>query len=146
MPLPVVGPAEHQDLALAASRQQEEPDHGDLLGLTCPHGADSVAGQAAYLVVGQEARPPLAAVAPDAPAGVGALRPKTHGFRLAHDDGEHRHGSVRRDRRRAERSEPVPDIPPIDVVDPRGPRNGAGSGFSDSTGSPPAFAGFQTPA
>ena len=31
MPLAVVGPAERQDLALAASREQEEPDDGDLL-------------------------------------------------------------------------------------------------------------------
>ena len=31
MPLPVVGPAQRQDLALAAPRQQEEPDNGDLL-------------------------------------------------------------------------------------------------------------------
>ena len=117
MPLAVGGPAERQDLALAATRQQEEPDHGDLpWRRVCMFR--QCCGQAEYLVVGQEARPPLAAVAPDAPAGVGALRPKTHGFRFPHDDGEHRHGPVGGDRRRPKGSEPVPDIPPVDVVDP----------------------------
>ena len=46
-----------------------------------------------------------------------ALRPKTHGFRLPHDDGEHRHGPVGGDRRRAQRGEPVPNIPPVNVGD-----------------------------
>ena len=88
--LAVVGPAERQDLALAASRQQEEPDDGDLLRTPICVGRQS-RGQAAYLLVGQEARASLAAVASDAQAGVGALGPKTHGFRLPQDDGEHRH-------------------------------------------------------
>ena len=116
MPLPVVGPAERQDLALAASGQQEEPDHGDL-----PWRAIRMRrqprGQPAHLAVRQEARAPLAAVAPDAQAGVGALGPKTHGFRLPQDDGEHRHGAVGGDRGRAQRCEPVPDVPPVDVGD-----------------------------
>ena len=41
--LAVVGPAERQDLALAASRQQEKPDNGDLLGREVPAWADSLA-------------------------------------------------------------------------------------------------------
>ena len=90
MPLAVVVPAERQDLALAAPRQQEEADHGDLLrGSLCM--CRQSCRQVAYLLVRQKARAPLAAVASDAQAGVGALGPKTHGFRLPHDDGEHRH-------------------------------------------------------
>ena len=114
--LAVVGPAECQDLALAASRQQEEPDDGDLLRTPICVGRQS-RGQAAYLLVGQEARASLAAVASDAQAGVGALGPKTHGFRLPQDDGEHRHGAVGGDRGRAQRCEPVPDVPAVDVGD-----------------------------
>ena len=49
--LAVVGPAERQDLALAASRQQEEPDDGDLLRTPICVGRQS-RGQAAYLLVG----------------------------------------------------------------------------------------------
>ena len=41
--LAVVGPAERQDLALAASRQQEKSDNGDLLGREVPAWADSLA-------------------------------------------------------------------------------------------------------
>ena len=114
--LAVVGPAERQYLALAASRQQEEPDDGDLLRTPICVGRQS-RGQAAYLLVGQEARSSLAAVASDSQAGVGALGPKTHGFRLPQDDGEHRHGPVGGDRGRAQRCEPVPNIPPVDVGD-----------------------------
>ena len=73
--------------------------------------------QTAHLLVRQETRSPLAAIAPDAQAGVGALRAKAHGFGLPHDDGEHRHGPVGGDWGRAERGEPVADIPPIDVGD-----------------------------
>ena len=69
------------------------------------------------LLVRQKARAPLAAMAPDAKAGVGALRPKAHGFRLPHDDGEHRHGPVGGDRGRAQRCEPVPDVSAVDVGD-----------------------------
>ena len=72
-------------------------------------------GQAANLVVGQEVLPPFPAIAPDAPAGVGALGTKAHRFRLPHDDGEHRHGAIGRDRGSAERGEPVADLPAVDV-------------------------------
>ena len=72
-------------------------------------------GQAADLVVGQEALPPFPAIAPDAPAGVGALGTKAHRFRLSHDDGEHRHGAIGRDRGGAERGEPVADLPAVDI-------------------------------
>ena len=116
MTLAVVGPAERQDLALAASRQQEEPDDGDLLRTPICVGRE-YRGQAAHLVVGQEARAALAAIAPDAQAGVGALRPKAHGFRLPHDDGEHRHGPVGGNRRGAQRGEPVADIAAVDAGD-----------------------------
>ena len=116
MPLAVVGPTERQDLALAASGQQEEPDHGDLPGRGVRMRRQP-RRQAAYLLVRQKARAPLAAIAPDAQAGVGALRPEAHGFRLPHDDGEHRHGPIGSDRRRAQRGEPVADIPPVDVSD-----------------------------
>ena len=114
--LAVVGPAEGQDLALAASREQEEPDHGDL-PVRRVHMGREYRGQAAHLVVGQEARAALAAVAADAEAGVGALRSKAHGFRLPHDDGEHRHGPVGGNRRGAQRGEPVADIALVDVGD-----------------------------
>ena len=73
--------------------------------------------QAPELVVGQEALPPFPAIAPDAPAGVGALGTKAHRFRLPHDDGEHRHGAIGRDRGSAERGEPVADLPTVDVCD-----------------------------
>ena len=75
-------------------------------------------GQPADLFVGQEAFAPLPAVSPDAPAGVGPLGPKAHRFRLPHDDGKHRHGAIRRNRRGVQRGEPVPDVVPADVRDP----------------------------
>ena len=59
-------------------------------------------------------RPP---VSTDASAGVGAFEPKAHRFRLAHDDGKHRHGAVGRDRGCAQRGEPVVDFPAVDVSD-----------------------------
>ena len=116
MALPVVGPAQCQDLALPASGQQKKADHGDLLR-TPLRIRGQRSGQAAQLLVGQEALAPLPAIAPDAPAGVGALRPVAHRLRLPHDDGEHRHGPVGGDRRRAQRGEPVANLLPVDVGD-----------------------------
>ena len=74
-------------------------------------------GQAADLVIGQEAFASLAAVAPDAAAGVGALGPKAHCFRLPHDDGEHRHGAIGGGWGCPQRGEPVADLPAVDVGD-----------------------------
>ena len=111
---PVVGPTQRQDLALAAAREEEKTDGRDLQRLSFGMGRQCC-GQAANLVVGQEALPPFPAIAPDAPAGVGALGTKAHRFRLPHDDGEHRHGAIGRDRGSAERGEPVADLPAVDV-------------------------------
>ena len=116
MAFPVVGPAERQDLALAASREQEEADDGGLLRIPLGMGRQPL-GQPANLLVGQEPLAPLPAIAPDAAAGVGPLRAKAHRFRLLHDDGEDRHGPVGRDRRRAQGGEPVSDVLPVDLVD-----------------------------
>ena len=93
MSLAVVGPMERQDFALAAARQQQEADGGGLKRPAVFIRGESC-GQSTKLVVGQESLAPLAAVASDALAGVGALEPKAHGFRFPHDDGEHRHGPV----------------------------------------------------
>ena len=61
--------------------------------------------------------PALAPVSPDAEAGIGTLHPEAHALRLAHDDGQDRHGPVRRDRRRPQRREPVDDVLPRDLRD-----------------------------
>ena len=75
------------------ARQQQEADGGGLKRPAVFIRGESC-GQSTKLVVGQESLAPLAAVASDALAGVGALEPKAHGFRFPHDDGEHRHGPV----------------------------------------------------
>ena len=114
--LPVVGPLERQDLALAASGQQEKAGRRDLQG-PLVGVCNEACRQTAYLVVGQEpfASPP--AIAPDAPARIGTLGPQAHSLRLPHNDGEHRHRPVRGDRRRAQRRKPVPHLLPVDVGD-----------------------------
>ena len=117
MALAVIRPAQRQDLALAASRKQEKADDRNLPWSTVRMGRQRC-GQPADLFVGQEAFAPLPAVSPDAPAGVGPLGPKAHRFRLPHDDGKHRHGAIRRNRRGVQRGEPVPDVVPADVRDP----------------------------
>ena len=81
-------------------------------------------GQAADLLVRQEPLAPLAAVSADATAGVGALGAEAHGFRLPHDDGEHRHGPIGGDRGGAQGGEPVSDIPTVDVGDLPSPEAG----------------------
>ena len=114
--LAVVGPAERQDLALAASGQKEQADRGDLprtrLGVRRERP-----GEPPDLVVRQEPLAPLAAVSPDAPAGVGALGPQPHPFRPLHDNGEDRHGPVGGGRRRGQRGEPVAHLAPVDIGD-----------------------------
>ena len=120
MALAVVRPSQRQDLALPAAGQQEKADDRDTERI--PFGMRRQSpGQPADLLVGQEALAPLAAVSPDAPARVGALRPEAHRLGLAHDDREDRHRPVGGDRRRVQGGEPVADLPPVDVGD-RAPR------------------------
>ena len=116
MPLAVVGPAQRQDLPLAAAGEQKKPDRGDLEGPFFGMRGET-RRQAAELVVGQEPLAPLPAVAPDAPARVRPLRAKTLRLGLPHDDGKHRHRPVGRDRRRPQRGEPLADVRAIDLRD-----------------------------
>ena len=73
--------------------------------------------QAADLLVGEKPLTPLAAIAPDAPAGVGALGPEPRHLGLAHDDRQDRHRPVCRDRGGAERGEPVKHLAAVDPRD-----------------------------
>ena len=113
---PVVAPLQCEDFALAAAGQEQKPDDRRLLRPAALMRLEP-RRQMADFIVGQEPLPALAAVAPDPPAGVGTLRAHAHRLRLPHDDGQHRHGPVRRHRRRSKRGEPVPHLLPVDVRD-----------------------------
>ena len=142
MAVAVIGPAQRQDLALAASGQEKQT-HGRDRKRTPPLMGAERCGQAPEFPVGEKALSALAAVAPDALAGIGVPRSQAHPFRFPHDDGQHRHGPVGRDRRRTKRGEPVPDVLPIDPGDLApgeirqnlvlqiGPVDGERSGFPD---------------
>ena len=97
--VPVVGPAERHDLALAAAGEQQETDGSDFQGPVL-----RVAGQrpcqSAHLILGQKALAPLAAIAPDVSTRVGALRPQPHRLGFPHNQGKDRHRPVGSRRRR----------------------------------------------
>ena len=116
MPRPVVGPAERQNLALAAAGQQKEADDRDLMREPIRVLRQN-RRQEAELPVGEKPLAALAAIAADTPARVGALGPKPHRLGFAHNDREHRHRTIRRDRRRTQRGEPVSDVPRVDLRD-----------------------------
>ena len=98
------------------SREQQEAHHGDLLCGSVLSGRQSCR-QLTHLGVRQKTGSSLAAVAPDAEAGIGALGLKTHEFRLPQTDGKHRHRAIRSDRRCPQRCEPVADSLLVDVGD-----------------------------
>ena len=106
LPLAVEAPLEGQDLRLAAPCEEKEPDSRRvkrairLVTIQDP-------GEAAVFFGRQKSLGSCLSIAANAPAGVAVLGAVTPGFRLLHDDGQDRRGTVRRGRRGVERAKPV---------------------------------------
>ena len=111
---PVVRPAKRYDLTLAASRQKQQTDRGNLVRIP-PGVHGKPRGQPSHFVIGKKSFTSLAAVTPDAPARVRSFRPEIHPFRFSHDHGQDWHGTVGRDRRGAKAGEPVLHLLPVNL-------------------------------
>ena len=112
--LAVVGPAKREHLALAASGEQQQPDRGHLkhpLGLVRRERGP----EAANLRVGEIALAPLAPVASDPPARIGALGAKPHALGLCEDDRHDGQGAVGGDGGGPKRGEPALHVGAGDV-------------------------------
>ena len=116
MTVAVIGPAQGQDLAFPASRQQQEAHGRDLQWSLFFPRCENCCNPANFLIR-EVPFAPLAPVAPDAPAGIGAFWAQPHEFGFPENDGQDRHGAVGGHGRGPKGAEPSLYIAPGDLGD-----------------------------
>ena len=109
LPLAVEAPLEGQNFRLAAPCEEKEPD-SRRVKRTIRLVTVQDPGEAAVFFGRQKSLGSCLSIAAYAPAGVAVLGAVTPGFRLLHDDGQDRRGTVRRRRCRVERAKPEHQI------------------------------------